>query len=94
MTLNGAGTSHWKFVGRSVMLVRLNSIVISSETAHIPNRRLDGSDKFGVGNMARKGTVNDPSLVNISMLSATTVFSSGLNVIGKVCEVPEPKTIG
>jgi len=76
------------------MLVRVNSIVISSDTAHMPNCRLDGSDKFGVGNIALSGTVNDPSLVEISMLSATTLFSSGLNVIGRVCEVPEPSTIG
>ena len=76
------------------MLVRLNSIVILSDTAHIPNCRLDGNDKFGVGNIALNGTVNDPSLVNISMLSATTLFSNGLNVIGRVCEVPEPRTIG
>ena len=72
----------------------LKSTVILSNTAHIPNWRLDGSERFAVGIIALIGIKNDPSPVTISIESANTFLSNGLNVTGNVCEVPEPKTIG
>ena len=72
----------------------LKSTVILSSTEHMPNWRLDGSERFAVGIIALIGIKNDPSPVTISIESANTLFSNGLNVTGSVCEVPEPKTIG
>lgn len=92
--LNGALTSQWKLVGTSEMLDRLKSTVIVSSIEHIPNCRLDGSERLGVGNIARIGIRNDPSPVSISIESENTLFSNGLNVTGSVWEVPEPNTIG
>ena len=76
------------------MLDTLKSTLILSNTEHIPNWRLDGSERFAVGSIARIGIKNDPSPVTISIASENTLFSKGLNVTGSVCEVPEPRTIG